>query len=220
MDFQPQEVNRLVAYLLVIFVGIGIHEYAHAKVADMSGDDIPRLQGRVTLNLFKHFDPMGSLFIFISVLTGFGIGWGKPVMSDPRNMKNERWDHFATVAAGPFSNFIQACLFAIVFRTVIHVTPEIDPTSFGFWVLYYGVVANLSLALFNLIPLGPLDGHWLFGLLFLDNPARHNWFQFNRVYGAILLFVIILGGQFSGVSLVWMLLGPPVDAMTSILIGT
>jgi Zn-dependent protease len=161
MPFESLEF-KLISFL-VICLSIAIHEFAHAKFADLAGDDTPRMLGRVTLNPLKHLDPMGTLFMAITVFSGFGIGWGKPVPMRPERMKNPRWDHFAAVAAGPISNLLQACLYAVILRVVLMAGPQSFPLLVMFCLI--GVIINVSLFLFNLIPLGPLDGHWLIGLL-------------------------------------------------------
>ena len=104
MNGVPPE--AILAIGIVIFFGLGLHEYAHAKFADLAGDPTPRYYGRVTLNLFKHFDLLGAIMIAFTAISGFGIGWGKPVPMDPRKMRNPRWDHFVAVAAGPLSNLL------------------------------------------------------------------------------------------------------------------
>lgn len=189
----------IVSALVIIFLAIGIHEYAHAKLADMAGDPTPRIYGRVTLNLFKHFDPIGSLFIIITVLAGFGIGWGKPVPMDPRKMRNPRWDHFIAVIGGPISNLIQAMIFAIILRALAQTNPEIAASAVGLF-LRLGVTINLALFVFNLIPLGPLDGMWIVST-FLPEPARLNWVRFNLQVGTFLFLFLVLVGPFIGLGL-------------------
>lgn len=211
-------IEYIIAALMVIFLAIGLHEYAHAKVADMAGDPTPRLQGRVTLNLIKHFDPIGTMMIVFTTLSGFGIGWGKPVMVNPSKMKNPKWDHVASVAAGPLSNLLQAMVFAVVFRLVVAATPAMDPSGFLYLFLFLGVKINIALMLFNLIPFGPLDGHWLLGYM-LPEPARTRWFQFNRVQGGMILLAVILLGQFSGFSVIGLLIRQPADFLTKLLLG-
>jgi Zn-dependent protease len=211
-------IESLVATAIVIFLAIGLHEYAHAKVADMAGDPTPRAQGRVTLNLTKHFELMGTIMIIVSSLSGFGIGWGKPVQVNPLKMKNHRWDHFASVAAGPLSNFVQAMFFALIFRGVIMGMPNISQDSFLFVFLTKGVLINVSLMLFNLIPFGPLDGHWLIGLL-MPEPQRTKWFIFNRTTGGIILLAVILIGQGTQYNLLGFILRRPAFAIFRFLLG-
>ncbi|GMV88655.1 MAG: site-2 protease family protein [Chthonomonas sp.] len=200
--------ESMLATGLVIFLAIGLHEYAHCKMADLAGDPTPSYYGRVTLNLTKHFELMGTIMIIITTLTGFGIGWGKPAPMDPRKMRNPKWDFFAAVAAGPLSNLLQAVVFAMILRVVTGA--QIEVSTFVGSLLLYGVIVNLSLCFFNLIPLGPLDGHWLLGT-FLPENVRLRWIMFNRQYGGFLLLGLILFGQMSGDGgVISKVLGPPV----------
>lgn len=195
----PPDILIIVA--IVIFLAIGLHEYAHCKFADMAGDPTPGSYGRVTLNLTKHFELMGTLMMFVTAATGFGLGWGKPAPMDPRKMRNPRWDFFIAVLAGPVSNLLQAVLYAVLFRTLVKLSPELlvasgEITWFGM-LLFFGVSINVGLAIFNLIPLGPLDGHWLLGLLMHEKP-RYYWFRWNATYGRLVLMGLILFSQLMG----------------------
>lgn len=210
----------MLAIAIVIFFAIGLHEYAHAKFADAAGDPTPGYYGRVTLNLTKHFDPLGTIMIVITAISGFGIGWGRPVPMDPRKMRNPRWDHFAAVAAGPISNVLQAALFAVILRVVLKTNPGLFAAGGGFFgeLLLYGIIINLSLCFFNLLPLGPLDGHWLVGS-FLPEPTRTRWYLFNRQVGSFLLLGLVLVGQMSGGGLLRAVIGPPINATFKFLTG-
>ncbi|MFW5697583.1 MAG: site-2 protease family protein [Fimbriimonadaceae bacterium] len=195
--FSPPPIDVLLAIGVVIFVAIGIHEYFHAKLADMAGDPTPGMYGRVTLNLTKHFEPIGTLFIVITTLAGFGIGWGKPVPMDPRKMNNPKWDHFVAVLGGPVSNIVQAGIFAIVFRLTILVAPEALAVDFLANLLLFGVFINLALAAFNLMPIGPLDGMWLIGT-FMRPETRMRWTRWNLQYGSMVFIGLILISQITG----------------------
>ncbi len=209
--------ESMLATGLVIFWAIGLHEYAHCKMADLAGDPTPSYYGRVTLNLTKHFELMGTIMIIITTLTGFGIGWGKPAPMDPRKMRNPKWDFFAAVAAGPISNLLQAVVFAMILRVVMGA--QIEVSTFVGSLLLYGVIVNLSLCFFNLLPLGPLDGHWLLGT-FLPENLRLRWILFNRQYGGFLLLGLILFGQLSGDGgVISKVLGPPVMKTFEFLTG-
>ena len=196
----------LLAELIVLFLAIGLHEYAHCKFADLAGDPTPRFYGRVTLNLTKHFEPAGTMMMILTSLAGFGIGWGRPAPANPSKMRNPRWDFFMSVAAGPLSNVVQAVIYAVVFRLALKgglyegagiPNPGLD--FFRYWLLL-GVAINLALAIFNLIPFGPLDGHWLLGLL-LPERQRIAWFQFNRKIGMPGLFIAVIAMQAMHISL-------------------
>lgn len=209
------EPTAIMAIGLVIFLAIGIHEYCHAKFADLAGDPTPRYYGRVTLNLTKHFEFLGTLMIVFTSLTGVGIGWGKPVPMDPSKMKNPKWDHFVAVAVGPFSNFAQAVLWGILFRLLYGGSDpgaigEAMTGSLGFLpaLLVYGVIINLSLCFFNLFPMGPLDGMWIVSTL-MREPVRLSWIRFNLGFGSMLLLGLVLLGQLTGVGVLRAFIGPP-----------
>lgn len=212
------EPTTIAAYIIVILLGLGFHEYAHAKFADMAGDPTPRLFGRVTLNLFKHFDPLGSLMMVITILSGYGIGWGRPVPMDSSKMRNPRWDHFIAVLAGPMSNFLQAVLYAVILRVVMVASPDLLTNKFIHTLLLVGVVANLSLCFFNLIPLGPLDGMWVLGTFFQE-PFRYRWTRWNLMYGQFLFLGLILFSQASRSSIIFVIIGPPIDFFGKLLVG-
>jgi Zn-dependent protease len=229
----PLEV--ILAMLVVIFFAIGLHEYAHCKFADMAGDPTPRMYGRVTLNLTKHFEPLGTIMMILTQLTGVGIGWGRPAPVNPSKMRNPKWDHFAAVAAGPISNLVQAVVYAMVLRLLMrggfmdwnNIQSVLEARggqgmfgrpTFLSALLTYGVLTNLSLFLFNLFPLGPLDGHWLVGIL-LPPRAQAAWYIWQRRYGGQALLAIVILGQVTGFSLIWTVVGPPLAKLFSLLVG-
>lgn len=211
----------------MIFLAIGVHEYAHAKFADLAGDPTPSYYGRVTLNLTKHFELFGTIMIILTSLTGVGIGWGKPVPMDPRKMRNPRWDHFVAVLAGPTSNLLQAVLFGFAWRFAarsgafsdVNIGMIMDGAA-GFFpaFLMYGVLINLSLCLFNLLPIGPLDGMWILGT-FLPEPMRSKWTRFNLTIGQFLFLGLVIVGQLSNVSILSSIILPPLQKAFQFLTG-
>ncbi|MBL8087664.1 MAG: site-2 protease family protein [Chthonomonas sp.] len=212
----PKEPMGIFLTIVMVLLSIGIHEFAHAKVADSAGDPTPRAHGRVTLNIFNHIDPIGGIMIVLMTMSGYGIGWGRPVPMDPGRMRNPRWDHFAAVAAGPISNLIQAGVYAIIYRSLLIF--NINPGPAVLFFILIGVLVNVGLFLFNLIPLGPLDGMWLLSA-FLHGPSRISWIRWNLTMGSFALLGIILISQVANVNLLGYILGPVREQLTQLLLG-
>ncbi|RYG43498.1 site-2 protease family protein [bacterium] len=199
--------------MFILVISIGLHEFGHAKFADLAGDPTPRMMGRVTLNPLKHLDPLGTIFMFLSSLAGMGIGWGKPVLVRPDKMKNPRWDHLISVVAGPAMNLVLAVIFAMAFRIL---GPGVGEMGAKF--LRTGVLVNVGLMLFNLIPLGPLDGHWIVGA-FLPEPQRVAWYQFNRGIGTMVFLLLVILPLPPEIDPISRLLGPVLTKVVLFLIG-
>ncbi len=145
----------LILYIVLV-ASLSIHEWAHAFAADKLGDDTPRLQGRVTLNPIVHMDLLGTVIfplVCIFILGGsFFFGWGKPVMVNHANFTHKKRDDILTTLAGPFSNLVLALLAAIAGGLVY----KSDPKTAELFMLIISL--NVALAVFNMIPLPPLDG--------------------------------------------------------------
>jgi len=139
----------------------------------------------------------------LTVISGFGLGWGKPVPMDPRKMKNPLRDHFWAVAGGPLSNLAFALFGTIIFRAMMIMGP---PPLFLFEFLYWLVAINCGLFIFNLLPIGPLDGMWLLGT-FLPEKTRFYWTKFNLSYGQFIFLALIFIRTESG-SLIGSVMGP------------
>lgn len=175
-----------------ILLALTVHEASHALVAWMRGDDTARRQGRLTMNPLKHLDVAGTLVFFITAWVGSGIGWAKPVPVDYRNLKNPLRDIIWVSAAGPVANLSCACLLALVLHGLVAAGLFREPTL----PIYYlgqmfilGVQVNLVLAMFNLLPLPPLDGSGIVtGLLPLRLAMRY---QELKRYGFALLLALI-----------------------------
>lgn len=200
--------------MIILILAIGVHEFAHAYIADLSGDPTPRMMGRVTLNPLAHLDPMGTIFMAITAWSGYGIGWGKPVIVRHDKMNNPRWDSLLVAIAGPISNLLQAAIFAVLFRGL---SMAGSLSSMIALFLLLGVIVNVSLAVFNMIPLGPLDGHWIVGA-FLPEPMRTQWFQFNRGIGSFVFLALVLI-PVQGGSILGLIMGPIADFLTNLLLG-
>jgi len=145
--------------LILLIISIGLHEFGHAWMADLRGDPLPRMQGRVTLNPFAHTDPIGTIAIpavMIFLSPGFGlIGWGKPVQISLPNPKTRRMDDIYITLAGPAMNLVLCFLFAVI-GGLGNFDPKTQEVVIDF--LRMGIILNASLVVFNLIPLPPLDG--------------------------------------------------------------
>ena len=173
----------LLVSLPILLITISIHEYSHAKVADILGDPTPRLAGRLTLNPISHIDPFGLLAL---VLVRFG--WAKPVPVNPYNFKNPRGGELLVSLAGPLSNFLLAWVLAIIYKNV-----PLPNNDFLSMIISYTIWINLSLAVFNLIPIPPLDGSHILEYFF---PAFHNELSFRlQQYGFMILIVILMFGM-------------------------
>lgn len=171
-----------------ILIGLTFHEYAHAKVAYILGDNTPKIQGRVSLNPIRHIDPVG-----IIALLFIGFGWGKPVEVNSLNFKNPRRDNFFTDIAGIVTNIILAILFAGIIKLITMYQLEFLMSDVGntlMTVLTYVVWINLVLAVFNLLPVPPLDGFGIITEIF--NLRRYSWYYNLYNAGFPILMVLII----------------------------
>ena len=183
---------KLFSRLFVVFCTMPIHEYAHALIATKLGDQTPRLAGRLTLNPMAHISPMGAIMIFL-----FGFGYAKPVSVNPRNFKDSKKGMALTAIAGPISNLIMGFIFivlAVVFANLSHAETILYNAIFSF-LLFAGTI-NVNLAVFNLLPIPPLDGSRILQLLI---PAKYyyKFLEYER-YIVILVFILIATGVLSG----------------------
>ncbi len=174
-----------------ILIGLSVHEYGHAKVAQMCGDKTGEYQGRVSLDPRAHIDPVGIIALLL-----VGFGWGKPVMIDPRQFRQPRRDQILVGLAGVFNNLICALVFAFVYRFALQLLPRTFLAStFGGVVvniLLEIVVINLSLMIFNLIPIPPLDGFGVVCGIFNLYGTKFYWYA--RRYGMIVLIIMMYFG--------------------------
>ncbi len=184
-------IQQISILILPILLAVTLHEVAHGWVADRLGDPTPRLAGRLTLNPIKHLDLVGTLVFFFTRM----IGWAKPVPVNPLNFKDPRRDMMWVALAGPMTNILLAGVFAIVLRFLLQLPLPNSPLFVKIFVpvvlmLKVGVVINLGLAIFNIIPIPPLDGgRILVGLLPTEKAEA---FAKIEPYGFLILIFLII----------------------------
>ena len=207
-DFQGKLFSLILA-IPAFVAALTVHEFAHAWMGNRLGDDTARRMGRVTLDPMAHLDPFGSLFFVIMWFSGFGIGWAKPVPFNPRNLENPRRDAILIAIAGPISNLLQVPfwlaglwivrLMAERSGTVIDaefiigvLSQSPDPNSVYSIlaeVFTTGILINVMLAAFNMLPIPPLDGHYV--LEGLGPPFIADFFNMIRPFAFILLIILV-----------------------------
>lgn len=188
----PPEVLALL--IPVLLFALVFHEFSHGWVANKLGDPTAKHQGRLTLNPLSHLDPFGSMMILF-----VGFGWAKPVPVDSRYLANPRTDMMKIAFAGPASNL----LLAFIGGMLIRITGYMGPLT-SMLIIFTQI--NISLAVFNMIPIPPLDGSQIFsGIMAQRNPQLVMKLQ---MYGPQILMGLILFGMFTGVSLIWTVMSP------------
>ena len=219
MAFDERTLSALVAVAIFLVIGFPVHEFSHAFAAWRLGDGTAKLFGRLTLNPLVHLDPLGSAILAISaVVGGFFIGWAKPTPVNPSMLRHGRWGEAIVAAAGPASNLALAIGAAIIVRIVIAAHLESTPVlDFAGLVITWFLVINISLFIFNLLPLPPLDGS---KVLFAFLPPRTVW----RVRPLLEQwgFVILLAVMFlppGSESIGSRILLPVFDAIFNLLVG-
>jgi len=196
--------------MAALIICITIHEFSHALSAYKAGDDTPKLQGRVSLNPIDHLDPVGTIMMVVTSISGFGVGWGKPVQINSVNFTHPRWDNLRVSLWGPLSNLITAAVIGIILRFTMHLlSPPV--AEFALWLF----LISIGLALFNLIPVTPLDGsHILSAILPIDLARRYDYFMLR--YGMLVFIgLIFLGGG----RLIGYLIGPPAYFLSKLFLG-
>jgi len=188
---------------------LSFHEFAHAWMASKCGDSTAARMGRLTLNPMAHLDVMGSMMILF-----VGFGWAKPVPVDGRNLRNPRTDMMKVAAAGPLSNLLLAMIAGMLFRLLSGA--GLLSEAIYLLIIYFTQI-NIALAVFNLIPVAPLDGSQIFsGYLMRRNPQLAWKIQ---SYGPQVLFGLILFGYITGFSILWLFMRPFVNFFMILFLG-
>lgn len=198
-----EQIIQILLMIPVMLISLSIHEYAHARVAYARGDATARNLGRMTVNPLKHIDPIGALCMIL-----FHFGWAKPVPVSSRNLRNPQRDMALVSVAGPISNlllaFLGAFLYVLFFRILINHFDFVASNDFllkaadmllSFFYLFH--IANITLAIFNLIPIPPLDGS---RILTMFLPPKYYWMlqQYEQYIGIALMILVFLG-SFTGI---------------------
>jgi Zn-dependent protease len=165
---------------IALIIAITVHEFSHALVADRLGDPTPRLQGRLTLNPLAHLDPVGTILMLIA-----RFGWGKPVVFDPFNLRHPRRDAALISIAGPISNLLLAGILSLV----LHALLATHYALLSYAILTPIIVLNVVLAIFNLVPVHPLDGFKIVGGILPASYAKQ-WYELEP-YGMIFLIFLV-----------------------------
>ncbi|MFC1930476.1 site-2 protease family protein [Chloroflexota bacterium] len=194
----------LISTCIALIVAITVHEFSHGFIANIFGDSTAKRSGRLSLNPLVHLDPMGTIMLFVA-----GFGWGKPVPVNPYYLRNGVRTGMALVSLpGPVSNLLCAGVFGILARTI--------PPPFSD-LFYYIVLYNIILAIFNLVPLPPLDG---FKILLGIVPAETSR-SFSKIerYGPAILIIVIMLDSFTNLNLFWGILRLPVNFFSKLFLG-
>lgn len=190
MVMTPQLLLEYLVRIGVLLLCLPIHEYAHAKAAHAYGDDTAAEQGRLTLNPLRHLDPIGAISMI-----ALGIGWAKPVPINPRKFKNPRFDFVVVSLAGPFSNLLLATASMVLdklTRMLLILHPEWTLLLGVRLIFYYGTVLNVMLAVFNLLPIPPLDGSRLLGVV-LPKKIYYVLLKYEWVSMLVIFVLLFLG---------------------------
>lgn len=214
-----QLLASIIVVAIMLLVGFPVHEFSHALAAYRLGDSTARHLGRLTLNPVVHFDPLGGILLAVTMIgnTGFAFGWAKPTPVNPRNLEGGRYGEAIVAAAGPISNLVLAIAAALPLRFILSSPSLLEQIpTIVLQVLFFFILINLVLMVFNLFPIPPLDGSKVL-FAFLPPQVAWRWRPILEQYGFILLLLVFFvppGDSIGGKILV-----PIIDALLDFLVG-
>jgi Zn-dependent protease len=212
--FNLPTLPELITRIPVILIALTVHEFSHGYAALKCGDDTALRAGRLTFNPMAHLDFIGTICLLFAP-----IGWAKPVPVNPYYFRHPRRDEMIVSFAGPASNFAQALIFAVLMKIIVPFLPAYEPATpyaaavrhpgaeLLMAVLFFGVVINVGLGIFNLIPLFPLDGSHILSNM-LPYEQRRKYEEFNRYAPFVILGLVLFGGGLLS-NIIWV----PVDLL-------
>jgi len=197
-DFDAQNLALGLTNYLVLLFSLSFHESAHAWMALRLGDDTAASLGRITLNPVPHIDPFGTVLMpLLQIFGGFPvIGWAKPTPYNPGRFRREvslRRGHISVASVGPLSNLLLAFIFAVIFALIIRIEVPPDMKNGIYSVMSIGIAMNVALALFNLLPVPPLDGSHILSWA-LPRSLGEKFDHVAENYGTMILWVLFLTG--------------------------
>ena len=212
---------NLLIRLPIVLLALTVHEFSHAYFAYRMGDPTALSMGRCTLNPLKHLDPLGTICLMFAP-----IGWAKPVPVNPLNFRDPRKGDLITSAAGPASNVVQAILFALVIRIIVSwgddIVQYVGPGSVtGLSVLFLmckeAVFINVGLAVFNCLPIFPLDGYHI--AYQLMKPESQQRFAGMARYGIYIILGLVFIGYLGKIPILWYIIAPPANLIITYIAG-
>jgi Zn-dependent protease len=178
---------KILTHIIVLLIAFPIHECAHALIANKLGDPTAKNLKRITLNPFAHIDIVGTILM---LFTGFG--WAKSVPINPMNFKRPRIGLALSALAGPISNLLVAYISIILCKITAYAVPYNSVSQLIYLILHYSVLININLAIFNFLPIPPLDGSKIIGL-FMSDESYFKFLRFGQMISFLLIFLIFFG---------------------------